>query len=123
MRRSAGFLILGLGLAVRPCVAADAAAGKTVFNRCHICHTLEAGGRNGVGPNLHGLFGRKAGAVEHFKYSEAMKNSGIVWDRATLEKYLRDPKEFVPGTRMAFPGIESDEEIADLLVYLREATQ
>ena len=123
MRRSAGFLILGLALAARPCVAADAAAGKMVFNRCHICHTLEAGGRNGTGPNLHGLFGRKAGAVEHFKYSEAMKNSGIVWDRATLEKYLRDPKEFVPGTRMAFPGIESDEEIADLLAYLREATQ
>lgn len=94
-----------------------------MFNRCHICHTLEAGGRNGTGPNLHGLFGRKAGAVEHFAYSTAMRDSGIVWDQATLEKYLHDPKKFVPGTRMAFPGIDSDKEIGDLLAYLREATR
>ena len=123
MCRSAAFLILGLALAPRPGVAADAAAGKAVFNRCHICHTLEAGGRNGAGPNLHGLFGRKAGEVEHFTYSAAMKNSGIVWDQATLAKYLHDPKQFIPGTRMAFPGIENDKKIADLLAYLREATR
>ncbi len=123
MHRTAALLILGLALAARPGVAADPAAGKAVFNRCHICHTLEAGGRNGAGPNLHGLFGRKAGAVEHFAYSAALKNSGIVWDEATLEKYLHDPKQFIPGTRMAFPGIESDKEVADLLAYLREATQ
>ena len=123
MRRSAALLIFGLALAPRPGVAADPAAGKAVFNRCHICHTLDAGGHNGAGPNLHGLFGRDAGAVEHFTYSTALKNSGIVWDQATLAKYLHDPKQFIPGTRMAFPGIESDKEVADLLAYLREATQ
>jgi cytochrome c len=123
MRRTAALLILGGALAARPCVAADPAAGKAVFNRCHICHTLDASGRNGAGPNLHGLFGREAGDVEHFGYSAALKNSGIVWDEATLQKYLHDPKQFIPGTRMAFPGIKSDKEIADLLAYLREATK
>src|SRR3954453_3115903 len=120
-------LILGAVLATRPGVAAegggDPAAGKTVFNRCRICHTVEAGGRNGTGPNLHGLFGRKAGSVEGFAYSAAMKNSGIVWDDATLENYLHSPKQAVPGTKMAFPGIAGDKEIANLLAYLHEAAQ
>ncbi|MGD9614647.1 MAG: cytochrome c family protein [Alphaproteobacteria bacterium] len=123
MHRTAAILILGLAAAARPCVAADPAAGKAVFNRCRICHTVEAGGRDGAGPNLHGLFGRKAGAVKHFAYSAAMRNSGVVWDQTTLENYLRDPKRFMPGTRMAFPGIAGDKEIADLLAYLREATR
>jgi cytochrome c len=123
MCRAAAILILGLASAARPGVAADPAAGKAVFNRCRICHTVEAGGRNGAGPNLHGLFGRKAGTIEHFAYSAAMKDSGVVWDQATLAKYLHDPKQFIPGTRMAFPGIASDKEAADLLAYLREATQ
>ena len=94
-----------------------------MFNRCRICHTVEVGGHNGAGPNLHGLFGRKAGSVENFAYSAAMKNSGIVWDEATMAKYLHAPKQLVPGTKMAFPGIASDKEVADLLAYLREATQ
>lgn len=123
MRATAVILILGLLWAWRPCVAADPAAGKAVFNRCRICHTVEAGGRNGTGPNLHGIFGRKAGGVENFAYSAAMKNSGIVWDDATLEKYLHHPKDVVPGTKMAFPGISSDKELADLLAYLHEAAQ
>ena len=116
-------LILGAVSAVRPCIAADLASGKAVFNRCRICHTIEAGGRNGTGPNLHGVFGRKAGSVEGFAYSSAMKNADIVWDDATLEKYLRHPKDVVPGTKMAFPGIAGDKEIADLLAYLHEAAQ
>ena len=122
--RTAAILVLGsMAFAAPPCAAADPAAGKAVFNRCRICHTVEAGGHNGAGPNLHGLFGRKAGSVEHFAYSAAMKNSGVVWDEATLAKYLHDPKQFIPGTKMAFPGIASDKEVADLLAYLREATQ
>jgi cytochrome c len=116
-------LILALASAARPGVAADPEAGKAVFNRCRICHTIDAGGHNGAGPNLHGLFGRQAGAVEHFAYSAAMRNSGVVWDRETLEKYLHDPKQFIPGTKMAFPGVASDKEIADLLAYLQEVAQ
>jgi cytochrome c len=116
-------LIFGAVLGIRPGIAADPAAGKAVFNRCRICHTVEAGGRNGTCPNLHGLFGRQAGSAEGFAYSAAMKNSGIVWDDAALQNYLHNPKQAIPGNKMAFPGIASDKELADLLAYLHEAAQ
>jgi cytochrome c len=103
--------------------AADATAGQAIFARCKICHTVEAGGRNLVGSNLHGMFGRKAGTVEGFNYSAAMKDSAIVWDDDTVAKYLRDPRGFMPGNKMAFPGIKEDKEMADLLAYLHEATK
>ena len=105
-----------------PGEAADTAAGQTQFNKCKICHSLEAG-KNTVGPSLHGVFGRKAGTSDGFAYSEAMKNLGIAWDDGAMTKYLRDPKELVPGGKMAFPGIKDDKQIADLLAYLHQATQ
>ena len=105
-----------------PGEAADTAAGQTQFNKCKICHSLEAG-KNMVGPDLHGIFGRKAGTADGFAYSEAMKKSGIVWDDDTLTKYLREPKDTVPGGKMAFPGIKDDQQLADLLAYLHQATQ
>jgi cytochrome c len=106
-----------------PAQAASAAAGQAVFNRCRICHTIEPGGRNIVGPNLHGIFGRKAGSLPNFAYSPALRESGVVWDDDTLTKYLRDPKEFIPGDRMAFPGIKDEGQLADLIAYLREAAK
>jgi len=125
MPRPVVILILPLLLFLAPgtAAAADIAAGQAEFNKCKICHTVEAGGRNVVGPNLHGIFGRKAGTADKFAYSEAMKNSGIVWDDQTLAKYLRNPREFVPGGKMAFPGIKDDEQIANLLAYLHQAAQ
>jgi cytochrome c len=124
MLRSAMILTLAILLFLMPRAgqAADATAGQAQFNKCKICHSLEAG-KNTVGPSLHGIFGRKAGTSDNFSYSETMKNSGIVWDDGTLTKYLRDPKEVVPGGKMAFPGIKDDQQIADLLVYLHQATQ
>jgi cytochrome c len=115
-------LTLFLFLMLRPGEAADIAAGQAVFNRCKICHSLEAG-KNIVGPSLHGLFGRKAGTIDNFTYSAAMTDSGIVWDDETLTKYLHDPKQVVPGGKMAFPGLKDDQQIADLLGYLQQATQ
>src|SRR5579863_8288043 len=117
MLRPAAILLLTVLLTPRPGAAADIAAGQAIFSRCKICHSIEAG-KNMVGPSLHGIFGRKAGTADNFAYSEAMQKSGVVWDDDTLTKYLRGPQAFIPGDKMAFPGIKDDEQIANLLAYL-----
>lgn len=113
---------LGLGLllplvAMRPAAAADVEAGKTDFKKCALCHTTEAG-KNKIGPSLFGIVGRKAGSVENFNYSEAMKNFDHTWDAATLDTYLTDPRATVPGTKMIFPGIKDEKERQDVIAYL-----
>jgi cytochrome c len=97
--------------------------GSTELQKCKICHALDTAGGNRVGPDLHGVFGRKAGTVPGFNFSDAMKNSGIVWDDDSLAKYLRDPKGSLPGTRMSFPGITDEAVLHDLLQQLKQATQ
>jgi cytochrome c len=114
---------LPLLLAAASAHSADIDAGKVVFNRCKICHTLEAGERHTLGPNLHGIYGRKAATIEGFQYSDALKDSGITWDDETLARYLHDPKEAIPGNRMAFPGVKDEQQMADLLAYLKESTK
>jgi cytochrome c len=123
MRSVALCLPLVLLCSANTAAAASSAAGQAVFSRCKICHTITPGGRHVVGPNLHGVFGRKAGSLPNFSYSPAMKQSGVVWDDDTLTKYLRDPKQFIPGDRMAFPGIKDEDQLADLLAYLHEAAK
>jgi cytochrome c len=102
--------------------AGDPAKGEKVFAKCKACHTLEAG-KNRIGPSLAGLFGRTAGTVAEFKYSDAMAASGIVWDEATLDSYLADPKNAIPGNKMVFPGLKKEEDRQDVIAYLTEATK
>ena len=101
----------------------DAAMGKKVFNRCIACHEA-ATDRDKVGPHLMGVVGRKAGSTESFQshYSQAMKDAGaagLVWDEANLAEYLKSPRQKVPGNRMAFGGLTSDDDIANVIAYLK----
>ncbi len=97
----------------------DAAKGKKVFNKCKACHSLKAG-KNKIGPSLNGIIGRAAATVEGYKYSKAMKASGLTWDDETLQKYLTKPKKFIPGTKMAFAGLKKEKQRNDVIAYLKE---
>ena len=100
----------------------DATRGEAKFVDCAACHKLEAG-VNEVGPSLHGIFNRKAGEIAEFRYSPAMKRSGIVWTQETLDKYIADPQGFVPANRMPYAGMASADDRADLIAYLLKAAQ
>jgi cytochrome c len=93
--------------------------GAAVFRQCASCHQTGANAHGGFGPQLNGLFGRRAGATADFTYSPAMKASGIVWDEASLARFLRDPDKTVPGNRMRFWGIGDEREMKALLAHLR----
>jgi cytochrome c len=98
--------------------AGDPASGKTLFARCAICHKVTKDGGNGLGPNLFGVGGRKAGTAAGFAYSTAMKNSGITWTEEKLEAYIADPKGTVPGNKMAFAGLSNHSQADDVAAYL-----
>lgn len=105
--------------AYRPAAAEDAAAGERVFLKCRACHQIGEGAHNSVGPVLNGVVGRKAGTYPGYNYSEANKNSGLVWDEATLKEYLKNPQSKVPGTKMTFPGLSREKDIDDVIAYLK----
>jgi cytochrome c len=96
----------------------DAAEGEKVFNKCKACHAVDEP-QNKIGPHLVGIFGRPAGSVEDFNYSDAMKESGVTWNEETIAAYLADPRGYIKGNRMALAGLK-EEEIADLIAYLKE---
>jgi cytochrome c len=100
--------------------AQDVEKGQRSFNKCLPCHAIGPGAENKVGPELNGLDGRHAGAVASFNYSEANKNSGLLWNEATFKDYIRSPQAKIPGTKMAFAGITNPQEIDDLWAYLKQ---
>jgi cytochrome c len=100
----------------------DIARGEVRFQECAACHRLEAGS-GGVGPSLHGVFERKAGELSDFRYSPALKRSGIVWSPQSLEAYLTDPQALVPGNRMPYAGMADPRDRADLIAYLLKVSK
>ena len=100
--------------------AQDVEKGATAFKKCAICHKIGPGATNLVGPELNGLDGRHSGSVAGFSYSDANKNSGIVWGEQTFAEYIKDPRAKIPGTKMIFAGIKNEQEIKDLWAYLKQ---
>jgi len=97
-------------------------AGRRVFAQCRSCHTINAGGGNRVGPNLHGVFGREIGTAEGFTYSQAVQDANFVWDADHLDHWLANPQTFLPGNRMAFAGVRDDAQRRDVIAYLMAET-
>jgi cytochrome c len=97
-------------------------AGRRVFAQCRSCHTIDAGGGNRVGPNLHGVFGREIGTAEGFSYSPAVQEASFVWDADHLDHWLQNPHTFLPGNRMAFAGVRDETQRRDLIAYLMAET-
>lgn len=105
--------------------AQDAAAGEKVFAKCKVCHFVDQD-KNKIGPSLSGVIGRTAGTHPGFSYSKPMieaGKSGVVWDDATLATYLHDPKAMIKGTKMAFVGLKKDEDVANVIAYLKQFTK
>jgi cytochrome c len=118
------FSALGLTLlmSVTANAAGDAARGEARFQDCAACHKLETGVNN-VGPSLHDVFGRKAGTIADFRYSPALKRSGITWTPETLDKFITDPQAMVPANRMPYAGMANANDRADLIAYLEKMSK
>ena len=112
-------LLSGAALAEGPSLA----RGAKLFKKCVHCHTVERGGRHRIGPNLHGMFGRKAGGVSGFDFSDAWKQADFVWTDKTLDTYLKAPYRMIPGNRMPFRGLNRAADRTDLIAYLKKVTR
>ena len=119
IRRAVVAVALGVALvSAGPVLAVDIKAGEKVFKKCKACHYADRE-KHKTGPHLLNLIGRTAGSLEDYKkYSKAMKASGIVWDEETLTEYLRAPKKYIKGTKMAFVGLKKDADIDNVIAYL-----
>ncbi|OFA06193.1 cytochrome c family protein [Duganella sp. HH101] len=113
------YILVALLAAGQAAAAGDAKVGAALFKRCASCHQVGPYAQGGFGPQLNGIIGRRAASTKDYKYSEAMKKSGLVWDEKTLAAYLRAPHDVVPGTSMRFWGIKDEQQVADLLSFMR----
>jgi cytochrome c len=111
---------LAVGATVQAAQAQDVAAGEQSFKKCFPCHSIGEGAKNKVGPELNGIDGRHSGTAADYSYSDANKNSGIVWGEATFKEYIKDPRAKIPGTKMIFPGIRNETEANNLWTYLKQ---
>lgn len=118
-----GFFSVGLGSPEANAQKAKPGRGEILFNRCRACHTLDASEKQRLGPHLEGLFGRAAGSVDGFKYSKALSGSGFTWTEEKLDAWLENPQSFLPGNRMSFAGVRSEQDRKDLITYLKSATK
>jgi cytochrome c len=118
MFSAAAMLALAPSAYAQTAAAGDAAAGEKVFLQCRACHQVGPTAKNQIGPVLNKLFGRPAGSVEGYAYSEANKNSHLTWDEATFRDYIRDPKAKIPGTKMVYAGLKDEKRVTDLIAYL-----
>src|SRR6188508_845268 len=119
MKRAA-IAAVALSLASIAAQAQDLAAGEQSFKKCLPCHAVGDGAANKVGPQLNGLDGRTAGTAANYSYSDANKNSGMVWNEASFKEYIVSPMAKIPGTKMAFPGIKNETEVGNLWAYLKQ---
>ena len=113
-------IVLAMTACATSAVAQDLEAGEKSFRKCLPCHAIGEGARNKVGPVLNGLDGRKTGTIEGYMYTDANKNSGIVWDEASFREYILDPRGKIPNTKMIFPGIKNEQEQKDLWAYIKQ---
>lgn len=119
--RMAGALVLGFGIVIGGnAMAGDAVKGQKLFKKCIACHYVDKE-KHKTGPHLVAVIGRVAGSLDDYRYSKAMKASGLVWDGETLAAYLKAPKRFLKGTKMAFSGLKKDRDVANIIAYLKMA--
>jgi cytochrome c len=122
--RAAGLAFaLALVMATRPSSAGgDAGRGQKFYEECIACHSLERG-VHGIGPSLHGVFNRRAGELYDYRYSPALKRSGIVWTADTLDAFIADSQQFLPANRMPYAGMPNAADRADLIAYLQQVAK
>ena len=116
-------LLLGAAMSLAlgsTAMSQDIEAGQQSFNKCRACHQIGETAKNGIGPQLNGLFSRMSGTAANYNFSEANKNAAIKWDEAAFDNYIRDPRAAIPGTKMVFAGIKNDTEIKNLTAFLKQ---
>jgi cytochrome c len=114
------FVAMGPAEAQHSMPVGDSGSGALVFKKCMACHQVGPNAKNGIAPVLNGVVGRPAGQYPEYNYSSANKKSGLTWDEPTLARYLRAPSNVVPGTKMIFAGLKKEQEISDVIAYLKQ---